>query len=158
MKGSYFARHGNSLVATDTESERIIRRLDEGECQLFKRITVRDPVAHRRYWGLMSMIGHHVDQIEIDCLRGQPVYMPIFGKENAHTAMKLCTGHYDTLPVGGTHYAVRVPKPTNFEDMSPDEWLAYWPRVMDVVEHKVFPEVEIPEVQIEMMKCMGIAA
>jgi hypothetical protein len=142
----------------DEAGLRIIRRMEEGECECFKRIAVRDPVAHRRYWGLMTMIAEHVDQIEIDRLRGQPVYMPIFNKDNAHTAMKLCTGHYDTLPVGGTHYAVRVPKPTSFDDMTPDEWEAYWPRVMDVVEHKVFPEVEIPEVQLEMMKCMGIAA
>lgn len=132
--------------------------MNEGECQYFKRIAVRDPVAHRRYWGLMTKIGDHVEQIEIDRIRNEPVYMPIFNEGNAHTAMKLCTGHYETLPVGGTHYAVRIPKPTNFEEMTPDEWAAYWPRVMDVVMAKVFPEVEIPEVQTEMMKYMGIAA
>lgn len=158
MKGCWFARMDDHLVATDETSLRVIRRLEQGECQLFKRIAVRDPVAHRRYWGLMSMIADHVEQIEIDSVRGQPVFMPIHTKENAHTAMKLCTGHYDALPVGGTHYAVRIPKPTNFEDMSPDEWALYWPRVMDVVCSKVFPEVEIPEVQTEMLKCMGMAA
>jgi hypothetical protein len=154
----WLARHQDSLIATDEESLRVIRRLGPGECQCFNRVAVRDPVAHRRYWGLMTMIAHHVDRIEIDRIRKDPVYIPIFTKDNAHTAMKLCTGHYDTLPVGGTAYAVRVPRSTNFEDMSPDEWAAYWPRVMDVVEHKVFPEVEIPEVQTEMLKCMGWAA
>ncbi len=154
----WLARQHNSLIATDEDGLRVIHRLGEGECQCFNRVTVRDPVAHRRYWGLMTMIGHHVDRIEIDRIRKEPVYMPIFNKDNAHTAMKLCTGHYDTLPVGGTHYAVRVPKSTNFEDMSSDEWLAYFPRVMDVVCSKVFPEVEIPEVQTEMLKCMGMAA
>ncbi len=153
----WLARHHESLVCTDEESLRVIRRLGEGECQCFERIAVRDPVAHRRYWGLMTMIGHHVDRIEIDRIRKEPVYMPIFSKDNAHTAMKLCTGLYDTLPVGGTAYAVRVPKSTTFKEMTPDEWLAYFPRVMDVVVERVLPEVEIPEVQTEMLKCMGAA-
>lgn len=154
----WLARHGDSLIATDEESLRVIRRIGQGECQYFSRVAVRDPVAHRRYWGLMQLIANNVDQIEIDCIRKVPVYMPIFNKDNAHTAMKLCTGHYDTLPLGGSHYAVRVPRSTNFEEMTPDEWLAYWPRVLDVVQSKVLPGVEIPEAGLEMMKCMGIAA
>lgn len=154
----FLARHGDSLVSTDEESLRVIRRIGEGECQYFKRIAVRDAVAHRRYWGLMRLIANNVDQIEIDRIRGVPVYMPIFSEQNAHTAMKLCTGHYDTLPLGGSHYAVRVPKPTNFEDMTPDEWLAYWPRVLDVVQEKVLPGVSVPTAEFEMLKCMGMAA
>jgi hypothetical protein len=154
----FLARHGDSLVSTDEESLRVIRRIGEGECQYFKRIAVRDGVAHRRYWGLMRLIANNVDQIEIDRIRGVPVYMPVFNEQNAHTAMKLCTGHYDTLPLGGSHYAVRVPKATNFEDMTPDEWLAYWPRVLDVVQEKVLPGVSVPTAEFEMLKCMGMAA
>ena len=158
MKGYYFARVNDALISTDEESLRVIRRMEPGECQQFKRVAVRDTVAHRRYWALMSMIATHCERIEIDRLGKEPVYMPIFSKDNAHTAMKLCTGLYDTLPVGGTSYAVRVPKSTSFEEMTPDEWAAYWPRVMDVVMEKVFPEIEIPEVQTELMKCMALAA
>lgn len=154
----WFARHGDSLVSTDEDSLRVIRRLGEGECQLFERKAVRDPVAHRRYWGLMRLIAHNVDRIEIDRLGGQPVFMRVFNKQNAHTAMKLCTGLYETLPIGGTDYAVRVPLSTDFESMTPDEWLAYWPRVMDVIHEKVLPGVEIPEANLEILKCMGHAA
>lgn len=154
----WFARVNDALISTDEESLKVIRRMEPGECQCFERIGARDPVAHRRYWALMTMIAGHVDRIEIDRLGKQPVYMPIFNKENAHTAMKLCTGLYDTLPVGGTDYCVRVPKSTSFKEMTPDEWMAYWPRVMDVVMERVFPEIEIPEVQTELMKCMALAA
>jgi hypothetical protein len=148
----WFARRGESLIATDEDSRKVIHRLDEGECQCFKRIGVRDPVMHRRYWAMMSQTAKHVRRIEIDRLAGQPVYMPIFTSYNAHTAMKLCTGLYDTLPVGGSDYAVRVPHSTNFESMTPDEWLLYWPQVLEVLNEKVTPYIEIPEARDDMMR------
>jgi hypothetical protein len=148
----WFARRGESLIATDDDSRKVIERLDEAECQCFKRIGVRDPVAHRRYWALMSDLPKKVRRIEIDRLGGQPVYMPIFNKGNAHTAMKLCTGLYDTLPLGGSDYCVRVPHSTGFESMTADEWLLYWPEVLEVCVEKVAPAIEIPEARDDMLR------
>jgi hypothetical protein len=148
----WFARRGDILIPTDDDSRKVIERLHDGECQAFKRIGVRDPVMHRRYWALMTAIGRNVRRIEIDRLRGQPVYMPIFNKDNAHTAMKLCTGLYDTLPVGGSDYCVRVPHSTGFNEMTPDEWLLYWPEVLEVCVDKVSPEIEVPEARDDMLR------
>jgi hypothetical protein len=152
MKEIWFARgHGDTLIPTDEAGVKVIQRLAEGECKAFRPIGVRDPQSHRRYWVMMTETARNVRRIEIDRLGNQPVYMPIFTKDNAHTAMKLCTGLYDTLPVGGTDYCVRVPKSTNFEDMTPEEWTAYWPRVLDVLLEKVAPEIQIPEARDSML-------
>lgn len=150
----WFARVGDHLVRTDEDGGKVIDRLGEGECKAFQPIGVRDPVAHRRYWAMMGMVGKYVKRIEIDRIGKQPVYMRIFDKESAHNAMKLCTGLYDTLPVGSTDYAIRVPRSTNFDKMTPEEWIAYWPQVMDVLIDKAAPEIEIPEARDEMLKSL----
>lgn len=148
----WFARRGQSLIATDDDSRKVIERLADGECQCFKRIGVRDPVMHRRYWALMTDLPKKVRQIEIDKQDGKPVYMPIHHKGHAHAAMKLCTGLYDALPVGGTEFCVRVPHSTNFESMTPDEWLLYWPTVLEVCVEKVAPAIEVPEARDDMLR------
>jgi hypothetical protein len=148
----WFARRGEVLIATDEESRKLIQRLEDAECQCFKRIGVRDLVMHRRYWALMTDLAKKVGRIEIDRVDGEPVYMPIRNKDHAHAAMKLCTGLFEALPVGGTHFCVRVPHSTNFESMTPDEWLLYWPTVLEVCVEKVAPEIEIPEARDEMLR------
>lgn len=151
MKEIWFARVNDALISTDEDSLKLIRRMEIGECKAFRPAGVRDPVSHRRYWVLMTLTAKNVKRIEIDRVNRQPVYMRIWTKEDVHTAMKLCTGLYDTLPVGGTDYAIRVPKSTDFEKMTPEEWIAYWPKVMDVLLEKVAPDIEIPEARDEML-------
>lgn len=148
----WFARRGASLIATDEDSRKVIERLDDGECQCFKRIGVRDPVMHKRYWALMTSIAKNCRRIEIDREDGKPVFMPIYNKGHAHAAMKLCTGLYDALPVGSTGFCVRVPHSTSFDAMTPDEWLLYWPTVLEVCVEKVAPEIEVPEARDDMLR------
>lgn len=153
MKEVWFARVNDALISTDEDSLKVIRRMEPGECKAFRPIGIRDPVSHKRYWAMMTQTAKHLKQIEIDRVEGRPVHMRLFGdKGRAHHAMKLCTGLYDTLPVGGTDYEIRVPRPTNFEDMTPEEWQAYFPKVLEVLLDKVAPEIEIPEAQDEMLR------
>lgn len=148
----WFARQGEMLGATDDDGRKIIHRLSDGECQCFKRIGVRDPVMHKRYWALMTDLPKKVGQIEIDHVDGKPVCMPIRNKNHAHAAMKLCTGLYDALPVGGSDFCVRVPHSTSFEEMTPDEWLLFWPAVLEVCVDKVAPAIEVPEARDDMLR------
>jgi hypothetical protein len=152
MNNVWFARSSGSLIATDDDSQKLIERMGDGECRAFKPIGVRDSVEHRRYWVTMTLVGKHCRRIEIDRLGKQPAYMRIHSKEDAHTAMKLCTGLYDTLPVGGTDYAIRVPKSTDFDRMTPEEWKAYWPKVIDVLVEKAAPEFDSTEARDDMLQ------
>ena len=148
----WFVRQGAGLFPTDEDSRKVIARLDDGECQAFKRIGVRDPVMHRRYWALMTDLPKKVRRIEIDRVEGKPAYMEIHHKGHAHAAMKICTGLYDAIPIEGTQFALRVPHSTNFDEMTPDEWLLYWPEVLNVCVEKVAPEIEIPEARDDMLR------
>ena len=136
------------LVPTDAESQSAISRLGDGECRMFEEVRVRDLRSHKRYWLIMTRIAEHVDSIEID----DGVWMPIRSKEDVHTAMKLITGLYDTLPVAGTNYAVRIPKSTDFARMTPDEWEEFLPRVLDAVHAKILPHVPIPSVEHDLAR------
>lgn len=150
----YLAKHGRGFLPTDDETEAVHRRLEVGECAYVKFIRVRDPVAHRRYWKLMTVCAENCERIELE--PGE--WMTVRNKNDVHTAIKLCTGHYD--PIFDAHGAViaKVPKSTDFETMTEDEWADYWPRVLDVVQEKVMPGVDLPEVEHEMLKLMGMAA
>lgn len=148
----WFARRGDVLIPTDEDSRKVLQRLKQGECDCFKRIGVRDPVMHRRYWALMTDLPKKIRQIEIDREDGKPVHMPIYNKGHAHAAMKLCTGLYDALPVGATGYCVRVPHSTNFDEMTPDEWMLYWPNVLEVCVERVAPEIQVPEARDDLLR------
>jgi hypothetical protein len=41
--------------------------------------------------------------------------------------------------------------------MTADEWLAYWPKVLDVVQERIIPGIKIAEVEYELQKCKGWA-
>jgi hypothetical protein len=151
VKEVWFARVNNALIATDDDSRKVIERMAVGECKAFRPIGVRDSVSHRRYWVMMTETAKNVRRIEIQRVYGQPVYMPIFDKHHAHTAMKFCTGLFDVLPVEGADLAIRVPHSTNFDEMSPEEWHDYWPKVLDVLLEKVAPEIQIPEARDAML-------
>jgi len=153
MRG-YLAKHGRGFLPADEDVEAVHRRLDIGECAYVKFIRVRDPVSHRRYWKLMTVCAQNCERIEID--PGQ--WMPVRSKEDVHTAIKLCTGFYDPIFDAGGAVIAKIPKSTGFESMTEDEWREYWPRILDVVQEKVMPGVEIPEVELELMKLMGMAA
>lgn len=144
----WLAKHGRGFLPADEESEKLHARMEVGECKLFEEIRVRDVRSHKRYWLLMTRIAEHVESIEID----DGVWMPIRNKEDAHTAMKLITGLYDTLPVAGTNFAVRIPKSTDFARMTPDEWDSFLPRVLDAVHVKVLPHVPLASVEHDIAR------
>lgn len=152
----WFARNNNALIPTDEDSQKVIARLEQGECQAFEVIGVRDPVSFKRYWFLMTHTAKHVKRIEIDRDRAtrQPVYMPIRDKEDASDAMKLCVGHFDTLPVGSTDFAIRKPRSISYAKMTPEEWSRYLPPVYEALLEKVAPFIEIPEARDEMLRSL----
>jgi hypothetical protein len=154
MKDIWFFRRGDTLTAADEDAQKFIQRMGDNECKAFRPASIRCPVEHRRYWAMMTLVAKNVRRIEIDRIGREPIYMRILSKENAHNAMKLCTGLYETCPVGSTDFAVRVPNPTNFEEMTSEEWARYWPQVMEVLLEKAVPEVQIPEVQADMLRCL----
>jgi len=154
MKKVWLTKMGRGFLPADDEAVRVHKRMASGEAALFRPIRVRDQVAHRRYWGLMTLCSDNCERIEI-----RPgVWMDVKTKDDVHTAIKLCTGLYDTVFDAEGRPVAFLPKSTSFEEMTADEWEEYWPRVLDVVQTQILPGVEIPAVETEILKCMGWAA
>lgn len=145
----YFCRAGDQLAPTDADSLKLIRKLGDGEECAFKPLRVRSLKWHKRYWALMSQLWPHISEINIS-LGKEPVMMPIQSAYELHTAIKLITGHCITQHIKGTGYVLRIPKPTNFEEMTADEWEVYYPRALDAIHQRALPQIEIPEVEEEL--------
>jgi hypothetical protein len=147
----YLARAGDFLASTDEESLKLIRRLGEGEEQGFKPLRIRSLPWHRRYWKLMNDLSQHISEINIS-LGSEPVMMPVASAYDLHTAIKLITGHCITQHIKGTGYVLRIPKPTDFDSMTADEWSEFYPRALDAVHERALPQIEIPEVEAELAR------
>lgn len=147
-------RRGQGFLPASEDAERVRNRMSPGEICWFKVLRVRDPVAHRRYWALVTLCAQNCERIELP----YGAVMEIKHKNDVHTAIKLCTGHCDTIFDGLGKPAFQIPKSTNYENMTADEWSEWWPRVLDVVQERILPGVSMPEMNLEIMKCMGMAA
>lgn len=154
MKWLYLMKNEAGFQPADETAARVHRRMGFGEAIAFRPMRVRDIRDHRRYWALMTMCAENCERIELD----DGAVMIVRTRDDVHTAMKFCTGHYDTILDASGAPAFRVPKSTNFDEMTADEWNDYWPRVLDVVQEKILPGVTIRDVETEILKCMGMAA
>jgi hypothetical protein len=102
---------------------------------------------HARYWVLMTRLGEHCEKVEVE----PELWLPCRNKDEAHLAMKYCTGLFDSYVIqgGGT---IRLVKSTSFDAMTPDEWAEYWKRVIDAVHQKFLPGIELRYVEDELAR------
>lgn len=136
------------LVAADDDTRKLIERHQVGTTfpvDIPSRLT-RSGAWHRRYWVLCSMLSQNLEQVEVE----PGVVLPIRTKDDVHVAMKYATGLYDSYALKGG--VVRVVKSTAFDRMTPDEWAAYWPRVLDAVHAKFLPGIELASVEDEIAR------
>lgn len=155
MSETWLARQGDHLIATDPDGQKIIDGLEQGECQAFELIGVRDVVAFRKYWVMCTHIAKHVRQIEIDRVNRQPVYMRIFSREDVSEAIKLGVGLFTVLPVASTEYAIRKPKSISYASMSPAKWQKYVKLFAPFVVKKIMPEIQDPGAKDELVKLLN---
>lgn len=154
MKLLWMAKHGRGFLPTEEASEKLHAKLEIGEAVAFKRVQVRDPVSLRRYWKLMEMCAENCERIELP----YGGVMLVKSRYDVHTAVKLLTGHCDTIFDAFGKPAFQIPKSTDFDEMTQDQWEEYWPRVNDAIGEHILPGVSLRSVETEIMKCMGWAA
>jgi hypothetical protein len=147
-------RRGKGWLPCSPDAEKVLNRMTQGEIAWFKPLRIRDPVAHRRYWALMGLCADNCERINLP----YGGVMLIHSKDDVHTAIKLCTGLCDTIFDAFGKPIFQIAKSTSYEDMTADEWSEFWPRVVDVVINTILPGVSLPEMELEILKCTGLAA
>lgn len=140
------------LKPADDASLAVVKKLPVGttvECEVITR-KARSGQWHRRYWAMMSMIASNVPQVEV----APGAFMDIHDSEDAHTAMKLLTGHVHTYTVQLKNKTslLRIPKPTNFTDMDTEEWAAFYRKVLDAVHFHILPTVKLSYIEDEIAR------
>lgn len=144
----WFTRTLTGCAPADAECERALKRYALGSTfpmDLATRKT-RSGAWHRKYWVLCSMLAANLESVEVE----DGLTMPIRCAEDVHVALKYATGLYDSYALEAG--VVRVVKSTAFDRMSPDEWAAYWPRVLDAVHQRFLPGVELRHVEDEIAR------
>jgi len=132
----------------DEDSAGVLKRFPVGttfEIDVSTRKT-RSGAWHRRYWCLMNMLAQNLEQVEVE----PGMVLPIKDAESAHVAMKYATGLFDSYAIKGG--VVRLLKSTAFDRMEPDEWAAYWQRVLQATHEKFLPGVGVAEIEDEIAK------
>lgn len=146
-------RKGEGWLPASDDAIKVHKKMDPGEIMWVKPIRVRDLTAHRRYWKLMTMCADNCERIELP-YGGS---MEIHSKDDVHTAIKICTGHVTWVLDSFGKERFAIPKSTDYETMTADEWNEYWPKVLDVVAERIMPGIQLHEIEYEMQKCMGWA-
>jgi hypothetical protein len=147
-------RRGQGFLPASDDAVRVRDRMEQGQIAFFKPLRVRCPRELRRYWALMSMAADNCERIEMP----YGGVMLVQSKDDVHTAVKLCAGYCTTIFDTGGNPVFQIPKSISFEDMTEDEWLQFWPKVVDVIMQRVMPGVSLPEIELELLKCMRLAA
>lgn len=154
MKLAWFAKHGRGFLPGNEAADKIHRRLEVGEMVGLKEVKVRDAISFRRYWKLMDMCADNCEQIRLP----YGGIMLVKSRYDVHIAVKLCTGYCDTIFDAFGKPAFQIPKSTDFDEMTQQEWEEYWPRINDAIAEVILPGVSLRSVETEIMKCMGWAA
>lgn len=147
-------RRGKGWLPASEPAQRVLGRMTEGEIGWFKTLRVRSLVDHRRYWGLMRLCAHHCERIELPYGGA----MEIHNEDDVHTAIKICVGHVTWVLDAFGKPTFAIPKSTDYESMDADDWAEYWPGVVQTIMERVMPGVSMPEVELELLKCMRLAA
>jgi len=136
----WFGRIGDTLVHTDEESLRFIRRMEEGESVPFKPLRPLSIKFHRRYWLMVSRIADHITGIQIDPKNPKAV-MPVECAEDLHVGLKFLTGHCKVFHVEGTDITYRVPLPTDFSSLNADEWGPHYEKCLQAIHTYALPQI-----------------
>lgn len=146
-------KKGEGFLPCSDEALKVHQRMEYGEVAWFKPIRIRDLSAHRRYWRLLTLCAENCERIELP----YGGVMLVHSKDDVHTAIKLCTGYVTTIFDAMGKPAFQIPKSTDYENMTADEWNEFWPRALDVVAERIMPGIQIPEIEYELQRVMGWA-
>jgi len=147
-------RRGQGFLPASDDAIKVRDRLQQGEIAWFKPLRVRCPKDLRRYWALMTMCADNCERIEMP----HGGVMLIQSKEDVSDAVKICSGHCTTIFDMDGKPVYQIPKSISFENMEQSDWEKFWPKVTDVVMERIMPGVSHESIELELLKCMRLAA
>jgi hypothetical protein len=145
----WFVKQNGGLFASDEESDKLLAGIEDGECQAFELIGVRDPVSFRKYWKMCDVIAKNVHEIRFDRLTAP---LPISTREDVSDAIKLGVGLYTRLPAISTELTFCKVESISYARMTPAKWAEYIRRVAPFVIDNVLPDVANPYAQDDLLR------
>ena len=147
-------RSGKGFLPASDDAIKVRDRMSQGEIAWFKPLRVRCPKELRRYWALMTMCSENCERIDMP----YGGVMLVNCKEDVHEVVKLCAGYCTTIFDANGKPVYQIPKSISFERMEQSDWEAFWPKCVDVVMQRILPGVTSEAIELELLKCMRLAA
>lgn len=139
-----FKRTLSGLVAADEAASEALRSLKAGEeidCEIKKQRIHKNL---RRWWGLCNLVYENSEQ---------------FGSPDAvHQFLKIKAGYADQIVCKSTGEVYFIARSIAFGRMDEVKFQGLWKRAVKVVCEEIIPGVESNEVELEILKCCGLAA
>jgi hypothetical protein len=108
------------LAPADAGAEKLLAKMQLGECALFEVQRPRSVQWNKLYWSLCRTIGHNQD--------------PTRDEDSIDTELRVRSGHFEVYLFDGME--VRVPRRIAFDRMSADQWEEYFKKVEMVVRER----------------------
>jgi hypothetical protein len=133
----------NGWTEADDASKQTAKRFNVGEIY---RAAIVKPRSHKslaRYWLLVEMILDNTDLFK--------------SKEQLHLYLKLRAGHCTPITAKSSGEVFWIPDSIDYDTLSEDEFAEIWKRVTQVVCEDIIPGLQLPELELEIQKLMGLA-
>jgi hypothetical protein len=105
------------LAPADEEAEKLLAKMQLGECALFEVQRPRSVAWHRMYFGICKTIGENQD--------------PPRDASSIDAELRIRSGHFEVLLFDGLE--VRVPKRIAFAGMDGTQWEHFWQRAEQAI-------------------------
>lgn len=128
----------------DDEALRVSRRWGAGESVVVDLKKSRLHKSLKRYWKLCDIVLSNSEQFKT--------------KEQVHEFLKRRSGHVITIVSKSTGEVFEIADSIDYDAIEDEaEFQEIWRRVVDVVCLDILPGVTEAELELELLKCMGLA-
>lgn len=128
----------------DDEAIRASRRWKPGEIAMLDLVKPRIYKNLKRYRALAKLIYENSEKFESD--------------DQVLQYLKIRAGHSTMILVESTGEMISVANSIDYDTLDEVEFQEVWRRIIDIVCLEVIPGISETEIEIELLKCMGLAA
>lgn len=135
----------SGLAAADDHARRYLSKIPPGspvDAEVSQPRTEEGRRLFRRYWALMGIVAENTEQ---------------YGgsQKCASDHIKVLAGHCDTLVSKATGEVYLRPKSIAWAEFEEPAFALFWDRVVLAICEHVIPGLTVPEIEEEILRCLG---
>jgi hypothetical protein len=134
----------NGAAPADDAAKELFRKWPIGEKRKCDVRKPRDYRSLKRYMALCKLVYENNDQFK--------------SPAQVHDYLKIRAGHCTHIVSAKTGEIFTVADSIDYDTLDEDQFQEVWQRVVKVVAEEIIPGIDIPSMELEVLKCCGLAA